>query len=148
MPRRSDQLGPFNNSGRYEIPIGEESTTGRRGERATVTPEDIRGKINDILTVPDEAQAQLDNFIKNPSIDLDPEVLEVYRIINTSGGQNVSIIPHIEAALSNARLGGRLDELLVGLLIPAYNDGNLSPGLHQKVTEAIFSKATQGGRRR
>jgi hypothetical protein len=57
-----------------------------------------------------------------------------------------------------------LDELLVRLLIPAYNNGELSAGLHQKVTQAIASQPmlypdlqpmpyldlqlTQGGRRR
>jgi hypothetical protein len=148
MPKKSNSLTPFNNFGAHDITIGEEG--GRRSER--VTPEDIRGEMTVILTADDEAR-QLDDFIKNPSIVLDPEVSEVYLIINKSDGQNVSIIPSIEAALINARLGVILDQWLVRLLIPAYKDGKLSTGLYQKVKHAIDSQPmlysdTQGGRRR
>jgi len=148
---RKSELTSFNNSGDGEITVGEES--GLRSQR--VTPEDIRGKMNFILAADDEAR-QLDEFIDNPSIVLAPEVLEVYHIINRSAKQNVSIMPYIEDALTRATQGVGLDVWLVRLLIPAYKDKNLSPGLHQKVKHAIDSQpllysdlqVTQGGRRR
>jgi len=188
-----DPLASHNTSGAGEITFGVQS--GRRGERETVTHEDIIGEMNSTLASAGEAEAaqaaqiaafraaaqatlaaraaeaaqavqagraheaaQLDAFIEHSSIVIDPEVLEVYHIIDNTAGQDVSIIPYIEAALINASMSPvfMLDELLVRLLIPAYKDGTLSEGLNQKVKHAIDSQPAlysdlqlmQGGRRR
>ena len=167
MPRTPrDSLASHNKAGDADITIGQRNEL--------VYGEDIRGKMDDVLTLDDlgrgsssssEVQEELlDKFLDNPGIVDDVEVSEVFSIINNSYVQDVPIIPYIEDALTRATQGVGLDEWLVRLLIPTYKAGKLSAGLRQKVTEAIrlqpllysdlqpllYSdlQLTQGGRRR